>query len=173
MSSQENVHATVEWPLYIDSRDWMPWALRFLRLFSYVASGVPRNTSDGSQMEDECAQTHSPRIPDNKIPASRIKRLYLHEVGRQSGRWHLYQGQVVIITRSLQTTSFLSATTNFNHEPELPTAETSKRCSLLVGCGHRGHESREGDLEHDTSQSRVWFRRYSSNDDQGTSPPVL
>ena len=50
---------------------------------------------------------------------------------------------------------FLPVTTSFDHGCEFPTTEKSGEHSRLVGCGDRGRESSEGDVESDTSQGRL------------------
>ena len=70
--------------------------------------------------------------------------------------------------------SFLAATTTFDHGCEQSqTMETSRECPLLAGCGHQSLESLEGCLWHPTSPGGIWFRRYSSDDDQGTLSTLL
>ena len=59
-----------------------------------------------------------------------------------------------------------------DHGCEFPATEGSGSCPLIVECGHRSHEYRQGGLKHDTSQGRFWHRQYSSSDDQGTSAPI-
>ena len=52
---------------------------------------------------------------------------------------------------------FLPATTSLNYGREFPTTETPGRYSPLVKCCNRGHESRQGGLERNTSQGRLWL----------------
>ena len=54
-----------------------------------------------------------------------------------------------------------------------PTAETTDQFALLVELSHRRRQSREGGLEHHTSQSRLWLRWCPPHNDQGTFAPPL
>jgi len=58
-----------------------------------------------------------------------------------------------VLPRSLRATPFSCNYLDHGHKP--PATGKSGGCSLTIVCGHRGHESREGDLEHRTSQG--WF----------------
>ena len=85
-------------------------------------------------------------------------------------KWALVCTRACVLPHSLCVTPFLSATTTFDHGPKrFQTTETSGERCLLVKCGHRGHEPREGDLERNTSQGRIWLRQRSSNNDNRTS----
>ena len=68
----------------------------------------------------------------------------------------------------------LAATTTFKHGCEqFQTTETSRKCSFLAGRGHRNLESHQGCLWYTTSPGSIWFRQYSSNNDQGTLSTLL
>ena len=61
---------------------------------------------------------------------------------------------------------FLTAL-SFDDDNQTPTAEGAGRDALLVEPSHRGHESREGGLEHHTSEGCFWLRQCPAHHDQG------
>ena len=84
--------------------------------------------------------------------------------------------KVWVLPYNLRATRFSRSytTTTFDHgRKNFQTTETSGERSLLAGCGHRGHESCQGDLECDTGQGHIRHRQYSSNNDQGRFSPLL
>ena len=88
--------------------------------------------------------------------------------------WALVCTRACVLPHSLRATPFLSAATTFDHGRKgFQTTETSGDRTLLVECGYRGHEPREGGLERNTSQGRIWLRQRSSNDDHGTLSSLL
>jgi hypothetical protein len=85
------------------------------------------------------------------------------------GRSPIYFGAWTFLTVSAPHL-FPATTTGFDHGPEVPTVETPGCYSLHFERGHRGHESRKGDLEHDTSQGHFWFRQCHPRHDQSVFP---
>jgi len=88
-------------------------------------------------------------------------------------KWPLVCIRVRVLPHTLPAARLLAAAPTFFHEYEFPATGTPGWRSLGVECGHRGRESREGGLEHHTSQGRFWFRQCSSNNDQSMFPPLL
>ena len=66
---------------------------------------------------------------------------------------------------------FLPTTLRFDHDRKIPTSGRAGRCSLLAQCGHRWPESRQGTLEHHTSQGCFRFCQHPSHHDPGEFPP--
>jgi hypothetical protein len=62
----------------------------------------------------------------------------------------------------------LAALSSSNHGYQVPAM--SRRRPLIVECGHRSHESREGDIERHTSQGRIWFRQRYPHHDKSVFP---
>jgi len=65
---------------------------------------------------------------------------------------------------------FLVAASGFDHDDQIPTAERTRCCSLFTEWGNRGHRSREGELEDQTSQGCLWLRRHPSRYYQSELP---
>ena len=111
------------------------------------------------------AQMRRPRI---QFPSSN------DSVGtrRATQKWPLICVRIRVLPHSPRATPFLAGTTTFDYgRKKFQTTETSGERALLAKCRHRGHESREGDLERDTSQGRIWLRQHSSDNDRGTFSP--
>ena len=72
------------------------------------------------------------------------------------------------LPHSPHATRFLVAASTLDHGYEFPAA--SGRCPLIVECGHRGHESREGGLKRDTGQGHFRFRQRYPRDDKSAFP---
>ena len=56
----------------------------------------------------------------------------------------------------------LAANLGSDHGRQVQTIERAGQCSILVECGHRRPQSREGDLEHHADQSCVRLCHHSS-----------
>jgi len=68
---------------------------------------------------------------------------------------------------NIHTAQLSLATLRLDHGRQISTTSRAGWCSLLAEYSHRWSESRQGALEHHTSQGRVWFRRHPSRNDQG------
>ena len=78
--------------------------------------------------------------------------------------------RVAISPHSLRPRRSLTPTLNFENGSKVPA--TSGWCSHIIECSHRGHESCEGDLEHDTSKGRFRFRQRCSHHDKSKFPSL-
>jgi len=68
---------------------------------------------------------------------------------------------------------FLVAILNPNYANRVPTTKGEGSDYLVLECGHRGLESREGGLRYHPSQGCFRFRKYPAQVDQGIFHPLL
>ena len=73
----------------------------------------------------------------------------------------------------LRARRFLAATLDFGDGYDFSATKGTGGYTLLVGCGYRSPEPREGSLEHRTGQGCFWLRHCSPYNDKSTFPPLL
>src|SRR5258707_10819430 len=97
--------------------------------------------------------TH-PRDREGGYPAPNTIPLIKRHIctRRVMKEWPLVCIRAWALSHILPASPFLAVTSTFDH------GGTSGWRPLNIERGHRGHESREGDLERHTSQGRFWFR---------------
>ena len=76
------------------------------------------------------------------------------------------------VSHSLHPTPFPPSTSSFYHGHKVAANKASGYRSLLIECGNRCYEYREGCIEHDTSQGGFRFRQRYSHYDQSGFPSV-
>ena len=121
---------------------------QLIQRFSWAVLTSGRTETVGCKRKPRRSVDHTQlRIPRSRIQSSNGTVCTRHIMkGRASTSFRVWTFLTVSAPHL-----FLLTTTNFDHGPEVPTVETPGCYSLHVERGYRGHESRKGGLEHDTS----------------------